>query len=156
MDTVKDLFFLHERGFQSGILGMVLVLFSTLAPLICGFLVAAEGWPWYHWLVSVLAGVDMLLIFFLVPETNYKRDLHHALDDAGADDLNAKELPSTHVEQTTSRHEFTKQSYIQELKPWSPVDPQVSIVWPFVRPWITVAFPAVGWATLAFAVHVAR
>jgi MFS family permease len=64
MDTLKDLFFLHERGFQSGILGMVFILFSTLAPLICGYLVAAKGWPWYHWLVSIFAGVNMLLIFF--------------------------------------------------------------------------------------------
>jgi MFS family permease len=165
MDTLKDLFFLHERGFQSGILGMVFILFSTLAPLICGYLVAAKGWPWYHWLVSIFAGVNMLLIFFFVPETNYKRDLHRALDDAGADEmddgkeehghdldaLDLKESPALHVERRT----ITAKPYIQQLKPWSPVDPEVSVWWPFIRPWITLAFPAIIWATLSFAAHVA-
>jgi MFS family permease len=169
MDTVKDLFFLHERGFQSGVLGMVFILFSTLAPLICGFLVAARGWPWYHWLVSILAGVNMLLIFFCFPETNYKRDLHQALDDAGAggmdyaeehdgQDLNTLDLktsPALHIEGTITGSIFITKSYIQQLKPWSPVDPEVSVWWPFIRPWITLTFPAVIWATLAFAAHVA-
>lgn len=168
MDTIKDLFFLHERGFQSGVLGMVFVLFSTLAPLISGFLVQAKGWRWYHWLVSIISGIDMLLIFFLLPETNYQRDLHHALDDARAynvDDIDEKPthaMPTTdpktsspiHIEQATSSDIFIAKPYLQQLKPWSSVSFKTSAYWPLVRPWITMIFPAVSWATLAFSAHV--
>lgn len=55
MDIIEDLFFLYERGLQSGILGMAFILCSTLPPLICGFIIEARGWPWYHWLVSIIA-----------------------------------------------------------------------------------------------------
>ena len=168
MDTVKDLFFLHERGFQSGVLGMFFNLFGTPAPLIGGYLVAAKGWRWFHWLVSILAGFNMLLIFFLIPETNYKRDLHQ-LADAGTDEtddvqdqdrhdvksFSHKESSALHLERTMTRRTFIAQSYIQQLKPWSPVDPEVSVWWPFIRPWITLAFPAISWTILVFAAHVA-
>lgn len=167
MDTVKDLFFLHERGFQSGVLGMVFILFSTLAPLITGFLVSAKGWRWYHWLVSILAGLDMILIYFFLPETNFERNLHLALDGAGAvsvDDVNeepeeqagadSKDSATSHIEQSTTTQTFVKKSYAQELKPWSTPNPNTSTLWPFIRPWISASFPAVAWSTLSFAAHV--
>ena len=164
MDTVKDLFYLHERGFQSGVLGMVFILFSTLAPLITGFLVSAQGWRWYHWLVSILAGLDMILIYFFLPETNFERNLHLALNGVGAvgiDDSHkeksvddSKESAVSQIEQATTSPIFVKISYAQQLKPWATPSAKTSTLWPFVRPWISASFPAVAWCTLSFAAHV--
>jgi hypothetical protein len=63
---------------------MALSFGNLIAPIVCGFLIQSEGWRWYEWVVSILAGANLLLIFFLAPETDYKRDLHKSIDSTGA------------------------------------------------------------------------
>ena len=164
MDIIKDLFFLHERGLQSGVLGMAFILFSTLPPLVCGFLIEARGWPWYHWLVSIIAGVDLVCIIFFVPETRYRRDLHHALDEAAVSVENVDVTPLSkeglephvsHLEQQQTFGSAVAKSYVQQLRPWSGMDPD-SLLYSFIRPWLFLAFPAIIWTILSFAIHVAR
>ncbi|KFZ23584.1 hypothetical protein V502_01948 [Pseudogymnoascus sp. VKM F-4520 (FW-2644)] len=162
MDIIKDLFFLHERGFQSGVLGMAFILFSTLPPLVCGFLIETRGWPWYHWLVSIIAGVDLVCIIFFVPETRYKRNLH-ALDEAAVPVENVDVTPPSkedlephmsHLEQQQAFGSVVAKSYMQQLKPWSGTDPD-SLLYAFIRPYLFLAFPAMIWTILSFAIHVA-
>src|SRR6266536_1412264 len=78
--TLNDLFFLHERGTPTGMQALALSIGNSSAPIVCGFLIQSQGWRWYHLLVSILAGINLLLIFFLVPETEYRRDLHQSMD----------------------------------------------------------------------------
>lgn len=65
--SLNDLFFLHERGTQSGIQALSLSIGNAVAPVVSGFLIESKGWRWYHWLVVILAGVKWLLIFFSLP-----------------------------------------------------------------------------------------
>lgn len=163
-DIIKDLFFLHERGLQSGVLGMAFILFSTLAPLICGFLIQARGWPWYHWLVSILAGFDLLCIILFVPETSYTRDPHYALDQVGVSgevvekslqdkDVLGPEISQVEGQPTTGT--LSPKPYLQQLKPWSRMEPS-SLGYAYLRPWLFLSFPAMIWTILSFSVHVSR
>ena len=106
VSTLNDIFFLHERGTQAGVQAIWLSWGSSLAPVICGFLIQDKGWRWYHWLVSIMAGVDMILIFFFVPETQYPRDLHKSIDAAGVSEtgesLSGQETPPSEMNETKS------------------------------------------------------
>ena len=44
-----------------------------------------------------------------------------------------------------------KNSYLQELKPWSPINPQASLLNLFFRPFPLVAYPAIFYAFISFA-----
>jgi MFS family permease len=163
--TINDLFFLHERGTQAGVQGMWLTFGSSMAPVICGYLIQAAGWRWYHWLVTILAGIDVVLIFLFFPETQYPRNLHtsmditHAIDDASfqSDEPEQEKVKTSRTVSTINSSPAypKKKTFIQELKPWSPVDPDVSLVGAFIRPWLVWAFPSMIWGVLAFSLNVA-
>lgn len=168
MDQVHDLFFLHERGTQTGVQAIWLCWGSSMAPVICGYLIQAKGWRWFHWLTSIMAGVDLLLIFFLTPETQYKRDLHKAFDLVAIDehsgddaDTSAPEVAELKTgaessamegERTTTR--IRKKTYLEELKPWSYSRKDVSLLASYLRPWETWCYPSVAWSALSFSMHI--
>lgn len=48
---------------------------SQVGPMIAGFLITAKGWRWFFILCAILIGINLLMILFLFPETNYRRVL---------------------------------------------------------------------------------
>ncbi|KIW90070.1 uncharacterized protein Z519_09501 [Cladophialophora bantiana CBS 173.52] len=171
--TLHDILFLHERGTQSGVQAIWLSLGSSLAPPICGFLIQDRGWRLYHRLVSIMAGADLILRFFLVPDTQYKRDLNSALDAAGVeenDDM-ADGQTESHCEMVESKTGSQaierlepqrsavpgikpKKAYLEGLKPWSQVHKDVNLLGSFIRPWATWCYASVVWSVLSFSIHV--
>ncbi|KAH8816701.1 major facilitator superfamily domain-containing protein [Xylogone sp. PMI_703] len=171
VSSLNDLFFLHERGTQAGVQSIWLCWGSSFAPVICGFLIQSKGWRWYHWLVSILAGFNLILIVLFVPETQYRRDLHKSLDVAFADSQSVgtdfdkstgKVLEqiedktvvdrSRTLETTTQTAE--KKTLLQQMKPWSPINRDVSLLASFIRPWSLWAYPSMVWGVMAFSIHV--
>ncbi|KIW12694.1 hypothetical protein PV08_09972 [Exophiala spinifera] len=170
--TLHDIFFLHERGTQAGVQSIWLSLGSSLAPPICGFLIQDKGWRWYHWLVSILAGADLILLFFVVPETQYNRDMQSSLGAVGAEKENngrsidtppetvdpkimsGPEVEMLEAQSSTISRVKPKKTYKEELKPWSPVNKEVNLVGSFLRPWATWCYPSVVWSVLSFSIHV--
>lgn len=170
MGTVDDLFFLHERGTQTGVQAIWLSLGSSLAPVVSGYLIQGAGWRWFQWLCAILGGINVLLIFFLTPETQYRRSLDRALDTGVLQQGHNAEPNSTMtttplrepkpnadvVECLSSTDAPTRprRSYLSELKPWSPVQKDVNLSGGFVRPWATWAYPSVVWAVMSFSIHI--
>lgn len=168
VQIVHDIFFLHERGTQSGVQAIWLCLGSSLAPVVSGFLIERQGWRWFHWLVTIMGGIDLVLIFLLTPETQYHRDLHRALDVACVDEdevISGKENPSTShgegkpavqaTEQVESRTAIPpKKTYLEQLKPWSRVNRDSNLLGAFARPWATWCYPSVVWTILSFSIHI--
>ncbi|EXJ70650.1 uncharacterized protein A1O5_05640 [Cladophialophora psammophila CBS 110553] len=171
--TTNDLFFLHERGTQCGVQSVWLSLGASLSPVITGFLIQSKGWRWYKWVLSILAGFDLLWIFFCSPETRYRRNLHESVDVAGADEFSDKsagtrqslnEIAVSYEEKTTletsASHQSAidapvrKRSYLLELKPWSPVDKDVNVLAAFFRAWATWSYLSIAWAVTSWAIHV--
>lgn len=177
-DMVSDIFFLHERGFYFGLQTLFLTLGATTSPIFCGFLIQAKGWRWYHWLCAILGGFCVVTIFFLGPETHYKRDFHKAMDSTGAGqeaeaDRLARHTSHTMKDETTEtgvaqiddlRHVETQASmgsyvarrtYMQDLKPWSVNNKDISLRGCLARPWILCAFPGMVYGVLSFSIHIA-
>ncbi|KIW67166.1 hypothetical protein, variant [Phialophora macrospora] len=173
VDTINDLFFLHERGTQTGVQGLWLCFGATLAPVAGGFLIAAEGWRWFHWVLAIFTGVNALLIFLFVPETQYRRDLHKSLDVTMAEDseiftevadFNGKSdvtqtegglvREQTTTNQSATQSEYVKRTFWQDLKPWSGVRKDVSLFGAFIRPWALFSYVSVIWNVMAFSIHI--
>ncbi|KFY82891.1 hypothetical protein V498_08409, partial [Pseudogymnoascus sp. VKM F-4517 (FW-2822)] len=49
---------------------------SQVGPMIAGFLITARGWRWFFILCTILIAVNLVLILFFFPETNYRRVLY--------------------------------------------------------------------------------
>lgn len=100
-----------------------------------------------------------MLIFFL-PETQYFRDTSTGTPNPSSS-TDAKESTARDHEEITSEESIPdgssiprKRSYLQELIPWSGINPGIakgtSFLFLFIRPWPLILYPAVMYSTLVF------
>ena len=47
---------------------------SQIGPVIAGYLIEARGWRWFCILCAILAAVNLVTTFFMLPETIYERE----------------------------------------------------------------------------------
>jgi MFS family permease len=173
---VNDLYFLHERGRMMGVYMLAISWGSSVGPLVGGFLIANRGWQWQKWVSAILVGVNLLMIFFLLPETRYERTTPERRD-SGATEIEGddgikrvverclesdehKTLPADEdvIEKALSpsntsseKIAFTeeKRTFLQELNPWSGLDRHTNLINHFLRPFPLILYPACLFATLA-------
>ena len=167
---VRDLFFLHERGKW---MGYYMVFFQCLpgAGLIAsGFLITARGWRWFFWvsylvavsdiqLMAIVSGAILLGMFFFLPETQYPRpQTSSAIDHSEpSKELSANLKDSASVHETAPATTRPKKSYLQQLNPWSGINPngeKAGFLSLFFRPWPLVFYPAVAYASYVFGLDV--
>ena len=70
-----DMFFLHQRGkafvcYELSLLGGV-----AATPTIGGFIVQSNPWPYVFWWTIGPVGLAMILVFFFLEETGFRRNL---------------------------------------------------------------------------------
>ncbi|KAJ9612972.1 hypothetical protein H2200_002913 [Cladophialophora chaetospira] len=128
------------------------------------------GWRWVKGIISILSGINFLMILFGVPETRFERYLTQA--DNNGDRLNetanmpdsTEKSMATEVEEPrevesaappTSSTVPPKKSNWQLLALYDGVPKDVNLIELFLRPIPTIAYPAVIWATLAYSVALA-
>ncbi|KAF3905653.1 hypothetical protein ABW21_db0206115 [Orbilia brochopaga] len=73
---LSEIFYLHERGFRLGIYTLLLLGGKNLVPLVSGVIIESMGWRWVFWIVSIIVGALVLLLFLFVPETYWVRYAH--------------------------------------------------------------------------------
>ncbi|KAK6338599.1 hypothetical protein TWF696_009411 [Orbilia brochopaga] len=73
---LSEIFYLHERGFRLGIYTLLLLGGKNLVPLVSGIIIEAKGWRWVFWIVSIIVGALVFLLFLFVPETYWVRYAH--------------------------------------------------------------------------------
>ncbi|KAL8284286.1 hypothetical protein RQP46_005035 [Phenoliferia psychrophenolica] len=72
-----DLWEADKRGKALAIFALMPFAGPSLAPIISGFMfVAGANWRWIFWILTIIAGVCLVGIFFLLPETYEPRILH--------------------------------------------------------------------------------
>lgn len=69
--TVKDMFFVHQRGLMNTIYVWVAGIGGTLAPLPAGYITDSQGWRWVWWWNAILFGVCFFLFVFGYEETKF-------------------------------------------------------------------------------------
>ncbi|KAE8139548.1 major facilitator superfamily domain-containing protein [Aspergillus pseudotamarii] len=71
--TIAEIYFLHERAYRVGIYTLLLLGGKNLIPLVSAAIIGNLGWRWVFWIVSIVVGACLVLLFFFVPETFWDR-----------------------------------------------------------------------------------
>lgn len=105
-------------------------------------------------------------MFFLMPETAFygpRLSTHvngiAVPSRANFDSIGEKKVQGaetvTGSDTEASITSVPKLGYLQSLKPWSVVNPHVSLRKTFLRPWVLLAYPTVLWASLVYGMALA-
>ncbi|KAE8377167.1 MFS transporter [Aspergillus bertholletiae] len=71
--TIAEIYFLHERAYRVGIYTLLLLGGKNLIPLVSAAIIGNLGWRWVFWIVAIVVGACLILLFFFVPETFWDR-----------------------------------------------------------------------------------
>ncbi|KAA8645797.1 hypothetical protein EYZ11_006745 [Aspergillus tanneri] len=71
--TIAEIYFLHERAYRVGIYTLLLLGGKNLVPLVSAAIIGRMGWRWVFWIVAIIVGACLVLIFFFLPETFWDR-----------------------------------------------------------------------------------
>ncbi len=137
---------------------------AFFTPILVGKITNTIGWPWSFYFVAIFCGVCLPLIFFVVPETAYRRSTHLNTDMASSEDVrlyqksgeNGQELGGLrnheHVMEDTSTQgpesSTPRASYTKTLLPFSGRKTDESFWKLLIRPFPLFAHPAILWAAL--------
>ena len=73
VQTIVDVFFLHERGMYMGIYFTMYFTGAFIGPIIAGNMAQYVGWRNFFWLCTATSILIFLLLLFLFPETKFHR-----------------------------------------------------------------------------------
>lgn len=113
-------------------------------------------------MMTIISGVIFLAIFFFLPETQYPRasaaqapSLTSPSVENQSETSHPKDVSS--IEENPPAPVPAKKTYLQELKPWSGLNPngqKAGFISLFLRSWPLILYPAVAYSTLVFGLAV--
>ena len=71
--TVAEIYFLHEKAYRLGIYTLLLLGGKNLVPLVSAAIIQGLHWRWVFYIVAIIVGFGLCLLFFFVPETFWDR-----------------------------------------------------------------------------------
>ncbi|KAH8596049.1 serine/threonine kinase 16 [Bisporella sp. PMI_857] len=104
----SDLFFLHERGLYVSAVSFLLAVVSNFSSVICGPITTQLGWKWLFYFLIIFGGLQTILQFLFVPETQYNRHKLSANSNtsnstsADTPDLEVRKPVSTEIESSST------------------------------------------------------
>lgn len=84
---IGDLFFVHQRGVYMTLIQFILGAASNFSAIIVGPIATNLGWRWLFHILIPFVAVEVLLLYFFVPETNYIRDHRYDIDELSHENL---------------------------------------------------------------------
>lgn len=90
------LIFFQERGKRMAMTNLAVFGGAFFTPILVGKITHTIGWWWTFYFVAIFAGVCLPLVFFLVPETAYRRDFRLNTDMASTEDIRLYTISSEH------------------------------------------------------------
>ncbi|VVT49753.1 uncharacterized protein SAPINGB_P002426 [Magnusiomyces paraingens] len=161
--SVADVWFEHDRGRWMSLYAVSLLVSNFLAPLIAGFILEGQGWPWVIYWCSIFGAVSFVFLFFFMEETNYSRktiaaddviaDSSESIEEDSLSEPSPKNEKMNHVTTTIVDMEdgvvtpiYEKKSFIGKLQLIDTSRPIENLKINFWRPITMIRFPAVMWA----------
>ena len=150
----------HQRGRRVSFYAFLGIMGSQLGPILGGYVTDKHGWRTQLWMLTAYWSATLLLLFFAVPETNYRRPLMYETDMAkGCGQTMAhtadEECPYPSAKDPTKETSFPnerapylqeKRSWLQELLPFQKIESNTSFFDAFARLLMAAFFPIV-WYT---------
>ncbi|KAM3514995.1 hypothetical protein MY11210_001354 [Beauveria gryllotalpidicola] len=152
--TITDIFFLHERGTVMSAYTCFLSIGVAFGIIVSGAITANQHWRTIYQVSSALIGFVLLLFFFTLPETAYKRvENGKAISSAFSEALRSQASQNTDAE--TGQPTVAKQTYLQSLTVFrrQPLTNE-SVLKIMFRPFALILLPSVLWAALVQAVTI--
>ncbi|KAL4752614.1 hypothetical protein BDW72DRAFT_202120 [Aspergillus terricola var. indicus] len=157
--SVTDVYFTHERGTYMGLYAFFLAGSNYFAPVICGFIAEYHGWRWVFYWPAIFCGAAMVVLFFLMEETNYARQRPSMSDrtaeGSATENDNKKDnekglMRSTPSSQSRSDPEvgvmYNKKTYMRKLSMLGPRQARNNML---RRAWQTVYY--LSWPVIFYA-----
>ncbi|KAF2025610.1 MFS general substrate transporter [Setomelanomma holmii] len=144
-DVVGEIFFVHQRGRAMAIYTVFLAAGSLFGGLCGGYIVAAKGLAWIHWVNVILSAVTFVLVFFFQAETLYDRP-HTTVQlsrDVDKPEIETKE--SIVVADQAAPSSYPPYTYMRSLKP---ITYRAGLVQNFMAPYKTLRLPGVWLVSL--------
>ncbi|TDZ34908.1 Protein HOL1 [Colletotrichum spinosum] len=93
--AVGDLYFVHQRGSRMAFTNLAVFGGAFFTPIVVGKITHTIGWWWTFYLEAIFCAAMLPAIFFLCPETAFRRDASLETDIvAETNDMDAKASPS--------------------------------------------------------------
>jgi MFS family permease len=84
---IGDLFFVHQRGLFMTLIQFILAAASNFSAIIVGPIATNLGWRYLFHILVPFTALEVILLFFFVPETSYNRDHRYGIDELSRDNL---------------------------------------------------------------------
>ncbi|KAI0370107.1 MFS general substrate transporter [Pilatotrama ljubarskyi] len=116
--TLEQIYYVHERGSRTVIWSFAIMAGITLGPLICSYVIQNLSWEFGFWFVSIPLGMTVIMVFFFVPETTFKReDVMQPLKRQSSDQGSLeKSMVTSDVESEGDSSQRLAPSYVSQLK----------------------------------------
>ncbi|KKY18080.1 putative mfs transporter [Phaeomoniella chlamydospora] len=161
---VSDMFFIHERATMLSIYVVLTAGASAVGPLVGAFVVSYSPGTWrdFSWVCAALAGFNLLLMFFLYPESSFKRpnSAHgaHSTQDRTIEKLDKEDdRPSFEYNEQSDVEVGGVQSFANAEVKWTKIwtsfikyDTSIGLPVAFLRAIILVACPNVLWTIFVY------
>jgi hypothetical protein len=84
---IGDLFYVHQRGGFMTLIQFVVAAASNFSAIIVGPIATNLGWRYLFHILIPFSALEVILLFFFVPETAYNRSHRYNIDSHSQDDL---------------------------------------------------------------------
>lgn len=158
--TIGDLYFVHERATRIAVWNLFLLTGISGGGLVAGYIIERHGYQWTFWVCAIFFGVLMFGIFFLVPETAYRRDSAIVVSSSDRDETSdsMEKMKLGHDERGVDEKEKQvsgvasekKHTYWQSLRIYTGRYSRAPGWKPFLRPVVMLFYPAVFWGFLVY------
>ena len=166
--TIGDMYFVHERATRIAVWNLFLLTGISGGSLVAGYIIERKGYQWTFWVCAMFFGVLMLAVFFLVPETAYRRNAVTVVAAGGSEDGEDAEKNGTRHLKLGHEHEDEatnsdgkegsagtptvpqRHTYLQSLRVFTGRYSRAPGWKPFARPVVMLFYPAVFWGFLVY------
>ncbi|KAF5584212.1 transporter HOL1 [Fusarium subglutinans] len=152
--SISDIWFVHQRGFRNAVFNLGVLGGINLASPIAGTIIDKYGYKTCLWAMAGAFGLQLVLTFFFMPETAYKRSIDSSIPAAssqgeGPSAAADKKQFVSEVENTASASGNAPtpepHSFIYSLRPWSGYYDSSGFWSSMFAPFRMLASPVVIW-----------
>jgi len=152
VSVIGDMYFVHQRGLRISLFSLVIGTIGSSTAIVSGWIITNMGWHWLFILLSIFAGIQLILMFFLCPETTYVRSelshlqlLENFTRSSPPPKLELGEIEAGQSSMSRQRISVTlslrKKSYWKMLSPWSGKFTDDSIIRNVLSPFVALFVP---------------
>ncbi|KAF9893472.1 hypothetical protein FE257_010784 [Aspergillus nanangensis] len=91
--SLLDVSFLHQRGSVLGLFGLFLMAGNFVPPIVAGYIVDKQGWPWCFNYLLIFFGVSSIILLVGAEESLFARDTFQTHNICGAEVARTSLIP---------------------------------------------------------------